>query len=258
MFYDPHKFVTGLACSGLCIASSAGLLVTAPQLASASYNPPRGAGTSKPSSPGGTGIIRRGSGCSETEDGLGLTLLAPQEHVGQTASAYPTFVWFVPNEGITGGFSIMSIDEEDRPEAIVEDHPFTSTSGFMSFTLPESSEPLESGESYLLQVYLECESDSSEDEFVEAFVSVVDASLSPSPLAADPVEQAKQFAEAELWYDALGVLFKHELEGNSEAEAYRNQLLLELAGIEASAITDGSDPDGPKLSFSETLQRIAQ
>lgn len=259
MFYSRHKFAAHLAGYFLGAVSFAGNVLAPPYSALAQYVAPVENGEAPKKSSRAGASRRPGLGCSE-EDGLTLTLLAPQEHVGQTVSAYPTFVWFVPTaEPLEGGFTIVSLDENGEPEAILEDHRFTTTQGFMTFTLPETSEPLESSESYLLQVYLECDSRRGNDEFVEAFVNVVDAERSPVPLADEPVERAKQFAEAGFWYDALGVLF--EVDGSSEVAAYRDQLLLELADLEAAEATDDSDStdsEDSELNFSESLQQIVE
>lgn len=259
IYYGHTKFSTRLACSFLGAVTCIGALSTVPIPSFASYNG-LADGEAPDKASGGGGHRGRGSGCSETEDGLGLTLLAPQEHVGQTVSSYPTFVWYVPtDQPLEGGIRIMTLTENGEPDEILEEYLFPSSQGFMAFTLPESAEPLESGERYLWQVYLECDSRSTNDDFAEVAVDIVNAERVPSPLSTDPVEQAKQFAEAGLWYDALATLLA--VENNAEARIYRDQLLLDLANLEGTEGTENSDsvaPESSELSFSESLQQIVQ
>lgn len=218
------------------------------------YEPPPGVGV-PPGESGSTGS--RGVGCSE-EDGLGLTLLAPQGHVGQTVTPYPTLSWFVPTDAsLEGGVRIIGLDDNGEPEELLEEYSFTSTQGFMTFTLPDESEALEPGERYRWQVYLECNSRSTNDEFAEAAIDVVEPERSPSPLADDPIEKASQLASSGVWYDAIAVLL--ETDEDPDAKAYLNELLLDLAALEAlEKQEDDESVEDSELSFSESLERIAE
>lgn len=257
-----RRFVPNL----LGVAGVAGtLLLALPIPGIAGYTPPP-----NPTPPGGgRGVTaRRGRGCSEVANGVQLTTLAPQHHTGQTVSAYPTLVWFVPTDkALVGELQIFERTEtNDFREVLETPYAFTSTQGFMSFTLPETAEGLSADTEYFWHVLLQCENAQALDEIDlhRSRIEVVDVERLPEPLASEPVKRSAQLAEAGLWYDALAAV--SEPRQDIEADAYRDELLLDLAELE-SVEDESSDseidplPDNSEddlLTSSETLRRIAR
>lgn len=197
----------------------------------------------------------RGGGVSQ--DGLPLTLLAPKHHVGQTNSTHPTFAWFVPVEReLEGAFQIYEITGAGKFHKVLDTPQIlTSTQGVMSYTLPHETAGLKPGADYVWQVFFKYGPRPSQVEQVRAQIRVVDeATPVPVPLSENPLEQAEQLAEAELWYDALALLVD-DPSGSQEVTALQARLLEQLANIEAtdeSAITD----DSPIVSHSQALLEI--
>ena len=198
-----------------------------------------------------------GRTCSVSQDGLQLTPLAPQQHVGQTLSSHPTFAWFVPvSTALTGEFQIYEMTEDGFQGVLDVPYEFVSTQGFMTFTLPSDLAGLQSDTNYVWQVLLRCGSRRGDIRMVRAQVEVVAASeRSPVELAAEPVEQAKQFARAGLWYDALATV--SELPIELDAGSFRRTLLTELADLEA-VLEEPTEPDSDATPHSEALRQIAE
>ncbi|MEL6939009.1 MAG: DUF928 domain-containing protein [Cyanobacteria bacterium J06598_1] len=174
-------------------------------------------------------------------NGLQLTPLAPQQHVGQSVSAHPTFTWFVPNDRtLPGEFQLYEMTAEGRFQRVLEQpYEFTSEQGFMSFALPDELKGLTPNTQYVWQVLLRYGERPSDIYKVRSQIEIVSAaSRTPQPLATDLLAQIEQFSEAGLWYDALALV--SELPA-TVAEERRDLLLLELAAVEAATEIESSD-----------------
>jgi hypothetical protein len=217
-------------------------LATAPP-SLAGYTPPPDAGT-----PHSGTTTSGGRNCGVSENGLRLTLIAPEQHVGQTTESHPTFSWYVPiADSLPGEFQIYELTGEGRFQRLLEaPYQFDSTQGFMSYTLPDTVEALQPNTVYLWQVLLRCGDRPADTYKVRAQIQVVDSSRLPNPLAAEAVEQADQLAEAGLWYDAFALVANSSI--SATAQALRSELLEDLAAVEAEA---GDTP------HSDALQQIA-
>jgi hypothetical protein len=101
----------------------------------------------------------------------------------------------------------------------------------MAYTLPTDTPELSEGNTDLWQVGTYCDQDMQEvGRWTSADIEVVEPPTDlPTPLPEDPVEQAQAYAEAGLWYEALGMVYAAE---TPTAAALRQDLLLDLADFE--------------------------
>jgi hypothetical protein len=213
------------------VVGSIGLVVSLMPSALAGYVPPADADapTSRSTSGG-----RRG-GCQGAGN-IDLVALAPQHHVGQTASSHPTLVWFVP-EDIRQPLELELYEQTSSGQwqrlntLTLKEGP----AGLMTFTWPETEPGLTVGQTYRWQVVSTCVVGlPSRDLVTTAELQVVAPDNLPAVApTAPPLEVAQNYAEAGLWYDALAVAASGSLD--PELTAYRNQLLADLAALEAAS-----------------------
>lgn len=154
------------------------------------------------------GLATRGGGCKVS--GLPtLTTLVPKNNMGLSASATPTFYWFVPQntyQFVT--FSLYTMDAEDKPKDLI----YTSrveVSGqpeLASITLPErGTAPLETGVNYRWMVKLHCSESNRRGLSAMGWLNYAP----PSPAVtnqlatAQPEDKYDVYAEAGYWYDAV-------------------------------------------------------
>ncbi|MBD0334254.1 MAG: DUF928 domain-containing protein [Cyanobacteria bacterium Co-bin13] len=235
-----HRVLSGLG----AFAGFAAVLTGMMSAALAGYVPPADADapTSRSTSGG-----RRG-GCQGAGD-IDLVALAPQHHIGQTMSSHPTVAWFVPadirqplelelyEKGESGQWQRLST-------FTLEEGP----AGIMTFTWPESEPGLEVGQTYRWQVISTCVVGlPSRDLVTTAELQVVAPEEASTPATANPVETAQRYAEAGLWYDALALVAGPSLPALA---TYRNELLLDLAALEAASAGD------EEIYLSTQLRRI--
>ncbi|MEL6381883.1 MAG: DUF928 domain-containing protein [Cyanobacteria bacterium J06626_18] len=197
-----------------------------------------------------------GRTCGVSQNGLQMTPLAPQQHVGQTLSAHPTFTWFVPvSSALEGEFQIYELTETGPRRVFDTPYQFTSSQGFMTLTLPSEGGGLKADTDYVWQVLLRCSSRPGDIYKVRAQMAVVEAAeRSPADLADLPLEQAAQLGQAGLWYDTLAAVSATPI--SPEAIAFRRTLLTELADLEADAEAS-PDPESGVVPHSEALRQIA-
>jgi hypothetical protein len=194
-----------------------------------------------------TGSTGTRSGCDD-KAATSLTILAPQTVVGQTSSTHPTFAWYVP-EGETRPLEFNLYEQDNHTQLkLIQRVEMQSTSRLMTYTLPQTQPGLIVGRQYLWQVLLLCNPERPSSALVdEASVEVVPL---PATVAAslqatrDRLQQAKQFAQAGLWYDALAAALE------DRSNPYWLQLLNDLAQ------TEPQDQAEPQLSQRDRLQQI--
>lgn len=217
------------------------------------YEPPPNVRT--PDAPTSTGGARSNPSeiCGISDAGLPLTLLAPQQHVGQTSSLRPTVAWFVPDGNYERGMFQIYAKTDASPtgyQPVLENsYEFDAMPGFMTFTLPDDVAALQPGTDYIWQVRLECSSEQNDVHFLRAQMSVVEPfdSTHDSP-ATDPIAQAEALAAAGLWYDALAIASQAPVA--PVAGQFRSELLQRLAELE---IASGADS-----AYVRSLQTIAE
>jgi len=211
-----------------CLTS---LLLAYSSAALAGYKPPR---TQRP--PGGyTSTTGTRGGC----EGMGetsLRLLAPTHHVGQTASIYPTFAWFVPEtKSLPMEFRLYKYGSNNQPQ-LQNKWNLPSEFGIMTLSLPKNQPGLKQGERYLWQVAILCDfNHPSNDLVATAEVDVVEMPR-VAAVEENTRKQVDVLASAGLWYDALGVALK-----TGERDAL-TELLTDLAALEQPTVTTVSTP----------------
>ena len=230
-------------------------LLVRPSLAQAaheaSYQPPPDAEPPKRATVGGS----RG-GCTGDAP-IDLTALAPQSHIGRTASTRPTLVWFVPDATPyplqLQLYRYTSAEAETDQLEPVQSFDFEqSQPGYMTFTLPADAPALTVGETYRWKVILFCNPGRpSQVNLDEADLQVVGPPAGLEAIAADSsVAQAAQYVAAGLWYDAIAVLSQAPV--SPAAAAYRSELVADLAQLETA------NPNDEWSQFSERLRYIAE
>ena len=230
----PQRFTRQSLDPKACCQLAAGFLLTSftvtPLAALAqAYQPPAGDPPSGPVVSSGT----RDS-CGENYE-IPLTVLAPTQHVGQTATTTPTLAWFVPTtDTYRIKLSLYTINENQTPELLQQIQYVESASGIVSFTLPEEEFQLNLGQRYLWEVNLACIPDSP--TYSQLFISELDiqepsaALISALAVAQTPLERAEVYAGAGYWYDALReALIASE---NSDTDDLARSLLYQLAESE--------------------------
>lgn len=180
--------------------------------------------------------VRGTGGCSGKET-TNLTALGPYSHIGATAATHPTFVWYVPDRDVYPvEFQIYEYEAAsvDGKGELVFKTELESSSGIMSYTLPQEQEGLSQENKYVWQVAVVCNPNSpSESLVVSTQIVVVDTPadlISQINSANDPVAKADIYAEAGLWYDALAEVATAR--DKPQAREYMAQTLVQLAEME--------------------------
>jgi hypothetical protein len=183
------------------------LLLVAPA-ALAAYKPPPEQKPAPKDTRSDAGTTR---GCGEGE--IPPTVLASRNYIGQTSATHPTFAWFVPDsKPLPMKFLLYGFDPDGKPQELYQTSLRTSP-GIMTLSPFAEDEPgLEAGKTYLWQVVIFCIPDEPSSALVDR------ASFEVVPISADvqkdlnqtgdSVKKADVYAEAGLWYDALGEALK--------------------------------------------------
>jgi hypothetical protein len=182
------------------MASVVGLLLSSAAPGLAGYKPPR-----LPSRPKTASTTTGTRGCS-SQTGIPVTAVAPQQHVGQTTSLYPTFTWFMPDEkSYPMEFELYELSDKSRKSLTRQ--PVQSQFGLMQFTLPKDRPALEIGKQYFWQVVVYCNKNRPSSALVtkaELIVQAPDAALSTAmKTIVDPLIRADRYATEGFWYDAM-------------------------------------------------------
>lgn len=109
-----------------------------------------------------------------------LTALIPENHLGTTVAAHPTFWFYIPSirseTDIKARF--VMLDENQRPvlNPLIETE-LPDASGIVSLKLPETEQPLEVGKRYKWYFQVLCDaSEPSQNPWVSGWVERVEAS----------------------------------------------------------------------------------
>jgi hypothetical protein len=182
-------------CTSITITS---LILTSSSIVFAEYKPPRG---QRPPTTRTTTTGSRG-GC-ETNGEASLQLLAPQKHVGQTASTYPNFAWFVPDsKPLPMEFRLYQYNAQGEPQ-LERQFQMQSKYGIMTLALPKNQPGVEVGKRYLWQVAIVCDPHQPANDLVA--MAEIDVIKMPAQVSFVRNAHANidMLAEAGLWYDAL-------------------------------------------------------
>lgn len=213
---------------------------------SSTYRPPSTARIPRgPAIPGG----RRG-GCAMPAN-LGLTALAPQQHIGLTQSLQPMLAWFVPSTVPYGTTLQLYEYVEDSWTLISEQSLGQSHYGYTSYTLPT---PLNVSSLYRWNVILSCDpSRPSSDRVAGAQFEIVSPPVGSAPTQTDALQQASRYAASGLWYDAVATL--STTEATTDQTAYLSDLLLSLSATEEADVEAASPQASPLQQIAEILSQ---
>lgn len=212
------------------------LLVPLPALAE--YKPPK-----KRSAPSKSVTTTGTRGGCNGEKSTSFTALAPVQHVGQTASSYPTFVWYIPDPD-PRPLTFQLYELSPSGKQLVYDSYLQSSKGLMQLSLPQDQSGLSSDREYSWQVVLFCDPNSPSTALLAgASLNVITLPKTLSTqLAKTPSheERAKLYAQAGFWYDALAEVTQPQF------SKQRINLIQALAALETSEATPKSE-QGEKL-----------
>ena len=241
-----RKWLSRKLCQSGVIAGGFLSILLLTKAALADYVPP--ADQEPPSDYTRSGTAGHRGGCQGNE-AISLTLLAPQTHIGQTASTLPTFAWFVPNpENVTMEFQLFEYDLNDRPTKPIASLSLSpSSASIRKLSLPEKYS-LTVGKKYLWQIAINC-SDSQPTLIARADIKVVSSPLTDP--AVPPSNLTETYAQASLWYDALAQALEVAKQGKLGEDAAI--LLEELVSLEAGPV---DSPEGVP-NQAERLRQIA-
>lgn len=205
------------------------LATTTIVLAESAYVPP----PNQPSPTEPTTSTGSRGGCQAT-NGKSLTLLAPIKRAGQTASSYPTFAWFVPDDStFPVEFQLFEYDSDQKTKSIQE-ILLKSSPGIMKLSLAKDKPGLASGKRYLWQVRIICDANHpSADLVARAEIELVEKSQDLKKAlstAKNHLETAQIYGRNGMWYDALSeALGTPE---DSRLKKFAETLLEDLANLE--------------------------
>jgi Domain of Unknown Function (DUF928) len=166
--------------------------------------------------------------------------LLPDGRYGHTASARPTLLVYVPPTATRQVF--FSVQDEDRNPVYQTVLNISGRGGVVSITLPESAPELETGKNYAwFFAPIEPNGTLRPDNYgVTGWMKRVD---SPAvAIASTPVERAKAYAEAGIWYDTIAVLAAaQQADPQNTTLAGEWKDLLAQVGLEGVATQSVSD-----------------
>ena len=202
----------------------------------------------------------RGLGSCSQAATTSFTALAPYGHTGKSANTHPTFAWHVPDaDTYPIQFRLYEYTASEGKGKAIAKTTLSSTPGIMTYTLPSDSPGLTAGQKYIWQVILVCNPNSpSQSLVVGTGIDIVDR---PSEIVAqlsnteDPIAKADIYAEAGLWYDALGEVAVHS--EDSQAQAFTSQLIGQLTEIERQDNTDDVKSEVVKIQ-QQHQQQLAE
>ncbi|MBR8839466.1 MAG: DUF928 domain-containing protein [Stigonema ocellatum SAG 48.90 = DSM 106950] len=145
-----------------------------------------------------------------------LILLVPNQRFGRTVATSPTFAWFIRDSGSWQmEFRLYEYDPVSKKSKLlkeIKDEKFKSSPGIM--VLSFSKPVLSINQRYIWQIELICDPNHpAGNPFAEAAIKVVQM---PTKLATelsktqDKFNKANLYAQADLWYDTLGLVLTDE------------------------------------------------
>ncbi|WP_414755818.1 DUF928 domain-containing protein [Anabaena sp. CCY 9910] len=168
---------------------------------SQAFKPPKRQGP-----PVSTGGSSRGSSC--ITGNKSITPLIPRNKLGLTLAQRPTLFWSIPSSPAKTAYLVL-LNDADKKVFYKTTLTLPNKPGIISYTLPASSPPLETGKSYRWYLTLVCSlQDFSTNLTVDGWVERIppESSLSQAVAKADARRLPSIYAEAGIWYEALASL----------------------------------------------------
>lgn len=172
------------------------------------------------------GLATRGGDC-KTSGTPTLTTVVPKNNMGLSASATPTFYWFIPtNTYQYVNFTLTKVDAADQPTDVIYSalSRISGQGGLASVTIPEqaTTQALEAGTSYRWQVRMLCSNQDRRGLSATGWITYTPPSpdLANQLAAAQPGNKFDVYAEAGYWYDAAKELaiLKQANPGNPQVQ----------------------------------------
>ncbi|MDX2096628.1 MAG: DUF928 domain-containing protein [Leptolyngbyaceae cyanobacterium bins.59] len=224
------------------VADSSGRSLTLAQTPP-KYNPPSDRKRLQRTRGGGS------RGCSSSQSTSGkasqtaLSLLVPPDHVAQTVSAYPTFVWYLSNP--TTYPIEFALVERDVAKPLLVKQLQIRKPGLVRFELPQEGPGLLPGKEYRWTVSLVCDADRpSQNMSAYAWIELVPPTADlTAQLAASQSHSDRSliYARFGLWYDSLALLTSTYLQNpdDQKVSAYLSSLLNQI-GFHQNSIVHSS------------------
>ena len=168
-----------------------------------------------------------------------LVALVPENSLGTTTSAFPTFFFYLPEIEQSQTIEFVVRDQEDR---LVYDTTFSTTdsSGIISLSLPSTElEPLQVDNDYHWYLSIICNPQNrAQDIVVEGLIRRIE--LQPSLVHKlnnlEPLERVNFYQQANIWYEAIATVAQSEAFRSHETAMMAKWLeLLHSVGLEAIA-----------------------
>lgn len=167
-----------------------------------------------------------------------LNLLTPKDHIAQTTSAHPTFMWHVSDK--ISNPMVFTLTEKRANKPLFQTTARSDKSGIVRVTIPESEMGLKENTEYRWTVAIICnEQRPSDNIYARAWIERI---ASNSELenrlarASSDSDRAAVYAESGIWYDAIAILARAR---TSDREAFNSFLsLLEQVGLNKIAASE--------------------
>ncbi|AFZ01062.1 protein of unknown function DUF928 [Calothrix sp. PCC 6303] len=188
-------------------------------------------------------------GCSSS--GIPLTQLAPQTFVGKTASARPTFAWYMSSSQNVR-FRLFEFNSAKSVKQLGKVQEIPTIVGINQLKLPLKYPELTVGKTYLWQIAIDCNNDTILNQ---AEFTVIQPQSLPKSQFTTISERVNYYAENELWYEAMEEALKAT--DNAKLGEIGTTLVQQLA---QSEISTGSDSNIDLKNIQqriEHLQKIA-
>ncbi|HEY9598998.1 MAG TPA: DUF928 domain-containing protein [Cyanophyceae cyanobacterium] len=138
-----------------------------------------------------------------------LAALVPMNNVWSTVSDTPTFFWYIPQTGTTSA-ELLILDDQNN-EVYWTNFKLQGIPGVVQLTPPQTV-VLKPGKDYTWYLALSCDPDNSTDTFyIQGLLERTELTAEQTAKLAqakDPLNQAKVYADAQIWQESLVTLAK--------------------------------------------------
>lgn len=173
-------------------------------------------------------------GCNESGPAqpVSLTLLVPNDHDGLTTSGHPTFFWHVSAPVLM----TFALTERGVVQPLIEQQIQPPAAGIIQVPMPKELPELVPDREYRWSVTLVCNpARPSADAFIHTWIKRVPVTpelTQQLTATTSEREHALTYAQAGLWYDALGAISTaYAANPNDQSILEDRLLLLDQAGL---------------------------
>jgi hypothetical protein len=175
-----------------------------------------------------------------------LTLLAPDQEVGQTISNRPHIFFYLDGTGDVTFKLRRNGNAEGRTEPdstiIWQSNVQVKNPGVQMFHYPQNVAPLDLGETYALYVEMRCDVAKQDMYKVKTRIGIEYVPTTPAldkaiNAAPTPQEKAKRYGDAGLWFDSLAAQ-SEAIQKDPEDVAANNEFLTSLEEVGLKSLAD--------------------